>query len=178
MESFEVRFLNRKKFVNSGKMYRIGAKELTVPDEVMARFKSAGAALFAHLKTEIDRIAPDHPGIVISSVYFGQYGVSGFVAFSAAINYARSCGLLVVCDDRVFVTADNADFVRLAYLAAPNGEDKSDTGVLPISDHGFDVDALTVSPDSEREGLELLKEAALAAGKEIIVPGAGQIIDN
>ena len=174
MDTFKTKYDRRVKAVGREEFYRFDSKKLTVPEDVKKRYKSSGAALFAYLRSELDVIARKYPGIVISSVYFGQYGVSGIVAYSAVINYARGLGLLTVCDENVLVTADNAECVRLAYLAEPDGTDRSETGGIPLEEHGFNTDALVVSPESEKKALERLQKAASEAGREVMVPdGSG-----
>ena len=170
MDSFKVRYDRRVKAVGREDFYRFSSDKLTVPEAIKKQYQRSGAALFAFLRTELDAISRKYPGIVLSGVYFGQYGVSGIVAYSAVINYARGLGLLTVCDENKRVTADNADFARLAYLARPDGADRSETGNIPLEEHGFNADAVTVAPDSEKNGLERLTEAAKTAGRDLMLP--------
>jgi hypothetical protein len=176
MDTFKTKYDRRVKATGREDFYRFTAEKLTVPEDVKKRYKSSGAALFAYLRSELNAIARSYPGIVISSVYFGQYGVSGIVAYSAVINYARGLGLLTVCDENVLVTADNAECVRLAYLAEPDGTDRSETGGIPLEEHGFNADAVSVAPGSEKNGLERLAKAAEESGRDLMLPdGAGRL---
>ena len=170
MNSFKDRFEARAKALGSEEIYDPGAKIVDVPQNVREKYKSAGAAAFAWGRALIDSAKTKYAGIVLSSIWFGQYGVSGTVAFSALINYARGAGMIVICDERLTVTEDNAKYAALAFLTDPAGSDLSETGQMPIEEHGFNVDAVTVSAESSKNGLEMLCKAASDAGREIMTP--------
>ena len=173
MESFKQRFEAAAKAAGSRELYAPGPEIVDVPEDVRRKYKSSGAAVFAWGKALLDAAAPKHPAVLLSSIYFGQYGVSGTVAFSALVGYARSLGMLVICDEGIRVTEDNAVFAALAYLTPPTGNDLSETHRIPLEEHGFNADALVVGPESEKKALERLLEAASAAGREVMVPETG-----
>ena len=170
LESFKQRFDAAAKAAGSRELYVPGPEIVDVPEDVRARYKSSGAAVFAWGKALLDSAAPKHPGVLLSSIYFGQYGVSGTVAFSALVNYARGLGMLVICDEGIRVTEDNAIFAALAYLTPATGSDLSETHRIPLEEHGFNADALAVSSESEKNALERLLKAASGTGREVMVP--------
>ncbi len=172
MRSFSERFADRVKETGGGEIFMPGARIVSVPDETRGRFRSSGAAIFAHGKTLLDGASKKSAAAVLSGVYFGQYGVGGTVAYSALIEYARGAGMLVICDDRVWVTEENADFVIKAYLTSPSGGDLSETHQIPFEEHGYNADAVTVSAGSDKNGLDRLLKAAADSGREVMTCGA------
>ena len=170
MESFAQRFEAAAKAAGSRTLYAPGPEIVDVPEDVRRKYKSSGAAVFAWGKALLDAAAPKHPAVLLSGIYFGQYGVSGTVAFSALAGYARGLGMLVICDEGIRITEANAVFAALAYLTPPTGTDLSETHRIPLEEHGFNADALVVSPESEKNALERLCKAASEAGREVMVP--------
>lgn len=174
MESFKQRFDAAAKAAGSRELYVPGPEIIDVPEDVRRKYKSSGAAVFVWGKALLDSAAPKHPAVVLSSIYFGQYGVSGTVAFSALVDHARGLGMLVICDEGIRITEDNAVFAALAFLTPPTGNDLSETHRIPLEEHGFNTDALVVSPESEKKALERLQKAASETGREVMVPdGSG-----
>ncbi|MBO4325816.1 MAG: hypothetical protein J5950_00915 [Clostridia bacterium] len=176
MTSFKVRFEKRAEALGTRKVYVPGAAVVDVPANVRDKFKSAGAAVFAYGRALIDDAAGNYAAIVLESIYFMQYGVSGAVSFSALVSYARNAGMLVICDERLAVKEANASYAALAFLTDPTGKDLSETGRIPLEEHGFNADALTVSAECSEKGLERLSEAASASGREIMTVGPNGVL--
>lgn len=176
METFKERFEKRAKALGTREIYVPGAELVDLPPEIRKKYKSGGAAVFAHGKKLIDAAEKKYPAVALNSVYFLKYGVSGIIGYSAVITYSQNVGMLVICDERLTITEDNADYAVNGYLKAPTGEDLSETGQIPLEEHGFNVDAITVSPGSSKKGLQRLSEAALASGREIMTPGENGVL--
>jgi len=164
----------RAKVCGSRVFKRLSCSPDTLPAELREKYRSTGAALFAYLKAEIDVCSGKYPGIVLSLLDFEQFGTSGVLAFSAAASYARGLGLLVVSDDCRYVTAANVQALVRAYFSSPDGQDRSETHRIPLEEHGYNTDALSVSPLSDKAALDALSASAATVGRQVFI-GAGPL---
>ena len=152
----------------------IGCTPETLPAGLREQYRSTGAALFVYIKSEISACFGKYPGIVMRLLDFEQFGTGGIIAYSAAVSYARENRLLVVSDDCRYVTADNVRALISTYFTNPDKIDRSETHRIPLEEHGYNTDGLSVSPLSDKAALDQLNTSALTAGRQIFI-GAGAL---
>lgn len=121
----------------------------------------------------IDVVAPLVPAVKPQAAFFEEYGPDGCLALARVMRYARSQGLLVICDAKRGDIGTTAEAYARAYLA---GEDPQ---AAPWS-----ADALTINPYLGRDTLEPFVKVARERGAGLYVlvrtsnPGANTFQDR
>ncbi len=121
----------------------------------------------------IDVVAPLVPAVKPQAAFFEEYGPDGCLALARVIRYARSQGLIVICDAKRGDIGTTAEAYARAYLA---GSD--------LQAAAWGADALTVNPYLGRDTLEPFVQVANERGAGIYVlvrtsnPGAGTFQDR
>ena len=121
----------------------------------------------------IDVVAPLVPAVKPQAAFFEEYGPDGCLALARVMRYARSKGLIVICDAKRGDIGTTAEAYARAYLA---GEDPQAAA--------WCADALTVSPYLGSDTLDPFVKVAAERGAGIYVlvrtsnPGAGSFQDR
>jgi orotidine-5'-phosphate decarboxylase len=121
----------------------------------------------------IDVVAPLVPAVKPQAAFFEELGPDGCLALCRVIRYARSQGLIVICDAKRGDIGTTAEAYARAYLA---GEDPA---AAP-----WGSDALTVNPYLGRDTLDPFVSVAKDRGAGVYVlvrtsnPGAGTFQDR
>lgn len=121
----------------------------------------------------IDVVAPLVPAVKPQSAFFEDCGPAGVAALANVVQYARSAGLIVICDAKRGDIGSTAEAYAAAYLA---GEDPA---AAP-----FAADALTVNPYLGIDSLQPFVDRAahVGAGLYVLVrtsnPGARDFQDR
>jgi len=152
-----------------------------LPAEVVARARKsvdessavAAAAFEEFCVRIIDVVAPLVPAVKPQAAFFEELGPDGCLALSRVIRYARSRGLLVICDAKRGDIGTTAEAYARAYLAG------NDPAAAP-----WGADALTVNPYLGRDTLDPFVKVATERGAGVYVlvrtsnPGAGTFQDR
>jgi orotidine-5'-phosphate decarboxylase len=121
----------------------------------------------------IDVVAPLVPAVKPQSAFFEELGPDGCLALARVIRYARSAGLIVICDAKRGDIGTTAEAYARAYLAG------ADPQAAP-----WHADALTVNPYLGRDTLEPFVKVAVERGAGIYVlvktsnPGSASFQDR
>jgi len=137
-----------------------------LPDDVLRRARDehsdpqavAAAAFEEFCVRIIDVVAPLVPAVKPQAAFFEEYGPDGCLALARIMRYARSQGLIVICDAKRGDIGTTAEAYARAYLA---GEDPN---AAPWS-----ADALTVNPYLGGDTLQPFVQVARARGAGIYV---------
>lgn len=152
-----------------------------LPQEILARARErfddpaaiAAAAFEEFCVRIVDVVAPLVPAVKPQAAFFEEWGPNGCLALARVIAYARSQGLLVICDAKRGDIGTTAEAYARAYLA---GEDPR----AAI----WGADALTINPYLGRDTLEPFVKVAVERGAGVYVlvrtsnPGAGTFQDR
>ncbi len=152
-----------------------------LPQEILTRARerfddpaAAAAAAFEEFCVRIiDVVAPLVPAVKPQAAFFEELGPNGCLALARVIAYARSQGLLVICDAKRGDIGTTAEAYAKAYLA---GEDPR----AAI----WGADALTINPYLGRDTLEPFVKVAAERGAGVYVlvrtsnPGARTFQDR
>ena len=120
----------------------------------------------------IDVVAPLVPAVKPQAAFFEEWGPDGCLALCRVMRYARSKGLIVICDAKRGDIGTTAEAYARAYLAGTDPE-----AAL------WGADALTVNPYLGADTLEPFAKVANERGAGIYVlvrtsnPGAGTFQD-
>ena len=106
----------------------------------------------------IDVVAPLVPAVKPQAAFFEQYGASGMMALQNVIQYARSKGLIVICDAKRGDIGSTAEAYAQGFIA----------GAEP-TDAPWGADALTVNPYLGKDTLEPFVKIAHERGGGIYV---------
>ena len=121
----------------------------------------------------IDVVAPLVPAVKPQAAFFEELGPDGCLALARVIRYARSAGLIVICDAKRGDIGTTAEAYARAYLAG------ADPQAAP-----WHADALTVNPYLGRDTLEPFVKVATERGAGIYVlvktsnPGSASFQDR
>ncbi|HEY0984816.1 orotidine-5'-phosphate decarboxylase [Schlesneria sp.] len=121
----------------------------------------------------IDVVAPLVPAVKPQAAFFEEWGPDGCLALARVIRYARSKGLIVICDGKRGDIGTTAEAYARAYLAG------ADPQAAP-----WQADALTVNPYLGRDTLEPFVKVAAERGAGIYVlvktsnPGSASFQDK
>jgi len=121
----------------------------------------------------IDVVAPLVPAVKPQAAFFEEYGPAGCLALANVIAYARSKGLIVICDAKRGDIGSTAEAYARAYLA----------GADPHAAI-WQADALTVNPYLGSDTLDPFVKVAVERGAGVYVlvrtsnPGAGTFQDR
>ncbi len=139
----------------------------------LASVEDQAAAYVEFCCRVVDIVAPLVPAVKPQAAFFEELGPAGCAALREVIHYARSAGLIVICDAKRGDIGSTAEAYARAYLA---GED-------PMA-AVWGADALTISPYLGADTLQPFVDVALerAAGLYVLVrtsnPGAGTFQDR
>ncbi len=135
----------------------------------------AGRAVAAHCRLVIDAAGRHCVAVKPQVACFERLGAPGWSALAGTVQYARSRGLLVICDAK----RGDIDVSARAYGQAYFGHTETPFG--PVA--GLGADALTVNPLLGLDSLRPLAELAAAAGAGLFIlvrtsnPGAADVQD-
>jgi orotidine-5'-phosphate decarboxylase len=121
----------------------------------------------------IDVVAPLVPAVKPQAAFFEELGPDGCLALCRVIRYARSLGLIVICDAKRGDIGTTAEAYARAYLAG------DDPAAAP-----WGADALTVNPYLGRDTLDPFVKVAIERGAGVYVlvrtsnAGAGTFQDR
>lgn len=121
----------------------------------------------------IDVVAPLVPAVKPQAAFFEELGPDGCLALARVIRYARSLGLIVICDGKRGDIGTTAEAYAKAYLAG------ADAQAAP-----WHADALTVNPYLGRDTLEPFVKVASERGAGLYVlvktsnPGSASFQDR
>lgn len=121
----------------------------------------------------IDVVAPLVPAVKPQAAFFEELGPDGCLALARVMRYARSKGLIVICDGKRGDIGTTAEAYARAYLAG------ADPQAAP-----WQADALTVNPYLGRDTLEPFVKVANERGAGIYVlvktsnPGSASFQDR
>ena len=121
----------------------------------------------------IDVVSPLVPAVKLQSAFFEEWGPDGCLALSRVIRYARSKGLIVICDAKRGDIGTTAEAYARGYLAGADPK-----AAL------WQSDALTVNPYLGRDTLEPFVKIAKERGAGIYVlvktsnPGSASFQDQ
>ena len=121
----------------------------------------------------IDVVAPLVPAVKPQAAFFEEWGPDGCLALARVIRYARSKGLIVICDGKRGDIGTTAEAYARAYLA----------GADPLA-APWQADALTVNPYLGKDTLEPFVKVAAERGAGIYVlvktsnPGSASFQDK
>ena len=121
----------------------------------------------------IDVVAPLVPAVKPQAAFFEELGPDGCLALARVIRYARSAGLIVICDAKRGDIGTTAEAYARGYLAG------ADPQAAP-----WHADALTVNPYLGRDTLEPFVKVAIERGAGIYVlvktsnPGSASFQDR
>ena len=135
----------------------------------------AASAVYEHCVRLIEQAGPACVAVKPQFACFERLGAPGWRALADVCAHAQRCGLLVVADGK----RGDVPVTARAYAQALVGETETPWGTVP----GLGADSFTANPLLGEDEIEVLVEAARAAGAGIFLlvrtsnPGAARLQD-